>query len=139
MTHLLMDSLHDELVDMISHIESPIERALELLGDRYSLLIISALIQFEKLRFVELEQQITGISPRTLSARLKHLERHGMIQRQQFPTIPPKVEYSLTDTGRSLNAVLNELQTWANHWYPHTPASTAADLNQPEQAVLTPA
>ena len=121
MTESLNDALSDDLSDMITQIESPIERGLELLGDRYSLLIIAALIQFEKLRFVELEQQITGISPRTLSARLKHLERYGLLQRQQFPTIPPKVEYSLTETGRSLQPVLSALQVWSNRWFPYSP------------------
>jgi DNA-binding HxlR family transcriptional regulator len=110
-----------DLPEDIRQIESPMERALELLGDRYSLLIVAALLQFGKLRFVELEHQITGISPRTLSARLKHLERHGMLQRQQFPTIPPKVEYSLTEVGTALAGVLSSMQQWANHWFPHQP------------------
>jgi DNA-binding HxlR family transcriptional regulator len=131
MTDSLTDAMIDDLSDMITQIESPIERGLELLGDRYSLLIIAAIIQFEKLRFVELEQQITGISPRTLSARLKHLERYGLIQRQQFPTIPPKVEYSLTETGRSLQPVLSALQVWSNRWFPYTPEETRP-AGQPE-------
>jgi DNA-binding HxlR family transcriptional regulator len=107
--------------DTLHQIESPVERAMELIGDKYSFQIIHILYQFERQRFVELEEQITGISPRTLSARLKHLDRFGIIRRHQFPTIPPKVEYSLTDKGRDLAGVLNELQAWSNKWFPYKP------------------
>ncbi len=103
-------------------VESPIERAMELIGDKYSFQIIHILYQFERQRFVELEQQIQGISPRTLSARLKHLEKFRLINRHQFPTIPPKVEYELTERGRDLAATLETLETWVNRWYPYTPA-----------------
>ena len=103
-------------------VESPIERAMELIGDKYSFQIIHILYQFERQRFVELEQQIQGISPRTLSARLKHLEKFRLINRHQFPTIPPKVEYELTERGRDLAATLETLETWVNRWFPYTPA-----------------
>ena len=103
-------------------VESPIERAMELIGDKYSFQIIHILYQFERQRFVELEQQIQGISPRTLSARLKHLEKFRLINRRQFPTIPPKVEYELTERGRDLAATLETLETWVNRWFPYTPA-----------------
>ena len=104
-------------------IESPIERAMELIGDKYSFQIIHILSQFDCQRFVELEQQIPGISPRTLSARLKHLEKFRLINRHQFSTIPPKVEYKLTERGRALATTLKTLETWVNTWYPYTPGS----------------
>jgi len=103
--------------------ESPIERAMELIGDKYSFQIIHILCQFERQRFVEMEQQIPGISPRTLSARLKHLEKFRLINRHQFPMIPPKVEYTLTERGRDLAATLKSLESWVNSWYPYTPGS----------------
>jgi DNA-binding HxlR family transcriptional regulator len=102
-------------------VESPIERAMELIGDKYSFQIIYILYQFDRQRFVELEQQIAGISPRTLSARLKHLEKFRLINRHQYPTIPPKVEYELTEKGRDLAATLNTLESWVNRWYPYKP------------------
>ena len=102
-------------------VESPIERAMELIGDKYSFQIIHILYQFQTQRFVELEQQITGISPRTLSARLKHLEKFGLINREQFPTIPPKVEYRLTERGRDLATTLESLEIWVNRWFPYQP------------------
>lgn len=117
------ENLNRLMHDGLHSVESPIERAMELIGDKYSFQIIYILYQFERQRFVELEQQITGISPRTLSARLKHLDKFGLIDRHQFPTIPPKVEYTLTDKGRDLATVLGELQIWTNKWFPYKPGS----------------
>jgi DNA-binding HxlR family transcriptional regulator len=73
------------------------------------------------MRFIEIEAQITGISPRTLSARLKHLDKYGLILRHQYATIPPKVEYILTDKGRDLADVLVALEAWTNRWFPYIP------------------
>ncbi len=110
--------MHDELYS----VEAPIERAMELVGDKYAFQIIQILVQFDRQRFVELEHQIPGISPRTLSARLKHLEKFRLINRHQFPTIPPKVEYELTERGRDLASTLMALETWVNRWYPYQPS-----------------
>jgi len=104
----------------VGHVKSALERSLCLIGDKYSLQIIQLLLQLGKQRFVELEDQINGISPRTLSARLKHLEAAGLVIRHQFATIPPKVEYRLTSRGQSLAPVVLELCEWANQHYPHT-------------------
>jgi DNA-binding HxlR family transcriptional regulator len=106
--------IHDEIYS----IQSPIERAMELIGDKYSFQIIHLLNQHVCLRFIELENKITGISPRTLSARLKHLDRYGLIERHQYATIPPKVEYTLTQKGKDLSLVLSALDTWTNRWFP---------------------
>lgn len=115
------DVLQQNLKDPLYQLESPMERAMELVGDKYSFQIIHVLYQFDRQRFVELEGQINGISPRTLSARLKHLERYGLVNRQQFPTIPPRVEYSLTEAGKAMAPVLTELQVWVNRWYAYQP------------------
>jgi DNA-binding HxlR family transcriptional regulator len=104
------------------NVESPIERAMELIGDKYSFQILHILHQFDRQRFVELEQQISGISPRTLSARLKHLEKFRLLNRHQYPTIPPKVEYELTERGKDLAATLASIETWVNHWFPYQPS-----------------
>lgn len=105
----------------IHQVESPVERAMALVGDKYSFQIIQILTQFGRQRFVELESQVTGISPRTLSARLKHLERYGLIDRHQFPTIPPRVEYELTAKGKAMKPILESLEAWANNWFPYLP------------------
>jgi DNA-binding HxlR family transcriptional regulator len=99
-------------------LEKPVDRAMALLGDKYTLQMIHLLMTRKVLRFVELEQEIVGISPRTLSARLKHLEKMRLIDRQQFPTIPPKVEYRLTESGADLAQTLTALENWVERWYP---------------------
>ncbi|MGD9580962.1 MAG: winged helix-turn-helix transcriptional regulator [Vampirovibrionia bacterium] len=108
-------------IEKLAEIECPIERAMQLIGDKYSVLIVLNLALCEKQRFIELEQSIKGISPRTLSARLKHLEKYGIINRKQFSTIPPKVEYSLTDRGREFKVVIEQISSWVDKWYPHLP------------------
>lgn len=105
-------------MEKVSNIECPIERAMELIGDKYSVLIVLNLALCGKQRFIELEQAINGISPRTLSARLKHLEKYGIINRKQFSTIPPKVEYSLTERGQEFKVVIDHMSDWVNKWYP---------------------
>jgi DNA-binding HxlR family transcriptional regulator len=120
--------------DPVSCIESPVERAMELIGDKYSFQIVSILYQFDFQRFVELEAQIIGISPRTLSARLKHLELYGLITRTQYATIPPRVEYCLTEKGKDLATTLSELQCWVNKWFPYQPAEFSAGEHTALQA-----
>jgi DNA-binding HxlR family transcriptional regulator len=117
----LAENLNRLINDEIHQLESPVERAMALVGDKYSFQIIQILSQFGRQRFVELEAQVTGISPRTLSARLKHLERYGLINRHQFPTIPPRVEYELTDKGQAMKPILDSIESWANEWFPYMP------------------
>lgn len=94
-----------------------IDKALSIVGDKYSLSIVDRLYQNNAQRFVELESGVTGISPRTLSARLKHLEREGLIHRQAFATMPPRVEYTLTEQGMDLAQAVQRLAQWADKWY----------------------
>lgn len=94
-----------------------IDQALAIVGDKYSLSIVDRLYQNNAQRFVELEQGVTGISPRTLSARLKHLEREGLLHRQAFATMPPRVEYTLTEQGMDLAQAVQRLAQWAEKWY----------------------
>lgn len=116
------ENLNRLINDEIHQLESPVERAMALVGDKYSFQIIQILSQFGRQRFVELEAQVTGISPRTLSARLKHLERYGLINRHQFPTIPPRVEYELTEKGKHMKPILDAIEGWANTWFPYMPS-----------------
>lgn len=101
----------------IYKINSPVGRALAVIGDKYSLWIIDLLYTQDTLRFVELEKALGQISPRTLSAKLKHLEQHNIVSRTQHPTIPPKVEYSLSEKGKTLHSTLKELAKWSDEWY----------------------
>lgn len=115
------ENLNRLINDEIHQMEAPVERAMALVGDKYSFQIIQILSQYGRQRFVELEEQVSGISPRTLSARLKHLERYGLINRHQFPTIPPRVEYELTKKGKAMKPILDSLESWANTWFPYIP------------------
>ncbi|MFU8864278.1 MAG: winged helix-turn-helix transcriptional regulator [Rhodobacterales bacterium] len=81
-------------------------------GDRWSVLVVFALAQYGTLRFNELKRSL-GISQRMLSLTLKELERDGLVSRTYHPTIPPKVEYTLTEMGQSFREPVNALGLWA--------------------------
>ncbi|MCX5920561.1 MAG: helix-turn-helix domain-containing protein [Candidatus Melainabacteria bacterium] len=89
-----------------------LEKSLRVVGDKYSLQILNLLLQSEAQRFVQLEATIQGISPRTLSARLKHLEAHGLLSRKAYATIPPKVEYRITEKGMAITPIVVSLSQW---------------------------
>jgi DNA-binding HxlR family transcriptional regulator len=81
------------------------------LDGKWTILIVRDLMGGTK-RFGELRRSLTGISPKTLTDRLRGLEEHGLVDRQIFAEVPPRVEYSLTDAGRTLEPVLVALARW---------------------------
>lgn len=83
-------------------------------GDKWSALVIAALASGEPVRYNELHRRVESISQRMLTLTLKGLEQDGLIRREQFPTIPPRVEYSLTSLGESLLPPLRALLDWAS-------------------------
>ena len=85
---------------------------LDLVADKWSALILYALLTRAH-RHAELMRAVGGISQKMLTQTLRALETHGLIHREAFPVIPPHVEYSLTDLGRSLSPLLRELCRWA--------------------------
>lgn len=92
-------------------IHSPVENTLEVIGSKWSVLIINEL-SLGMRRFGQMEKSLTGISPRTLSLRLATLEKQGIIERKVYPEVPPRVEYKLSPLGRSLEPVLKVMHTW---------------------------
>jgi DNA-binding HxlR family transcriptional regulator len=82
------------------------------IGDKWSVLVIMLLADGPR-RFNELKRMIGGVSQRMLTLTLRGLERDGLVKRTQFPTIPPRVDYELTDLGRSLQAPVAALGNWA--------------------------
>ena len=90
-----------------------IRHILDRFGDKWSLLIISILGHIGKQRFNELNQQIGDISQKMLTVTLRSLEADGLISRKLYPEIPPRVEYELTDLGRSLLPHIEQLAMWA--------------------------
>jgi DNA-binding HxlR family transcriptional regulator len=95
--------------------QCPIGRAAHLVGDKWVLLIIRDLIVGRK-RFGELQKSLGSISPRTLSARLDILEDVGLIEREAYPEIPPRVEYSLTEKGRALLPLITLMRDYGEKW-----------------------
>ncbi|NLR97506.1 helix-turn-helix transcriptional regulator [Rhizobium sp. P38BS-XIX] len=90
-----------------------VREILDLVGDKWTLYIIATL-RNGPVRFNELRRQIDGISQRMLTINLRGLERDGLVKRTLFPTIPPRVDYELTEVGRTLLAPVMALVTWAN-------------------------
>lgn len=85
---------------------------LSVIGGKYKIIIFYWLLENEVMRFNELKRNILNISYKTLSVTLKEMEADGIVLRKEFPQIPPKVEYSLTDRGRSLISVINTMCEW---------------------------
>ncbi len=90
-----------------------IRHILDRFGDKWSILIISILGHVGKQRFNELNQQIGDISQKMLTVTLRSLEADGLVSRKLYPEIPPRVEYELTDLGRSLLPHIEQLALWA--------------------------
>ena len=95
--------------------ECTVERALEVIAGKWTTLILRDLLHSTK-RFGELRQNLSGISPKTLTDRLRDLERNGVVSREAFPEIPPRVEYTLTEKGRALGAVIEAMSQWGAVW-----------------------
>ena len=89
----------------------PVETTLELIGGKYKALILWHLSE-KKLRFTELKKRIQAATPKMLTQQLREMEAQNLIHREVFPIVPPKVEYSLTELGKSLLPVLVEMRNW---------------------------
>jgi len=92
----------------------PVRDILARFGDKWSLYTVLRLGQYKKMRFNELKLGITGISQRMLTVTLRSLEEDGVVLRKVYPEIPPRVEYELTDIGKSLLQQLLNLANWAD-------------------------
>lgn len=110
----------------------PVCRTADIVCAKWTLLLIRDLAEGRS-RFCELERALTGISPRTLSLRLRDLEQAGIVERQTFPEVPPRVEYALTDKGRALLPLIEDMRSFGEQWLdgscadaPARPAATAA-------------
>lgn len=88
---------------------------LSLISGKYKMVILYCLMEFGIVRFNELKRYLKNISDRTLSSNLKELEADRLIVRNEYPQIPPKVEYSLSDRGKSLMDVLDQLCVWGEN------------------------
>jgi DNA-binding HxlR family transcriptional regulator len=108
------------------------EQAIQLLGKRWTGLLLDALIQ-GSCRFCELTSLVPGLSDRVLSDRLRELEAEGIVKRVVFPQIPVRVEYQLTEKGQALKPVIDAIHAWAEQWVEPSSEAEAALQHKTEQ------
>lgn len=89
----------------------PVETTLMLIGDKWKVLILRDLMPGTR-RFGELKKSIGSVSQKVLTAQLRDMEAKGLVSRKVYAEVPPRVEYSLTDLGRSLNPILDAMRRW---------------------------
>ncbi len=92
--------------------ECPVARALDAIGERWTILILRDLFLHPSRRFQDFQDSLPGMAPNTLSARLKALEEQGLIERRLYEERPPRLEYVLTPKGRSAGPVMKALRAW---------------------------
>ena len=110
------------------------EKAIEILGKKWTGKIVRVLCSGPS-SFSKIARSVSDLSDRVLSERLKDLEAHGIVERRVTPSMPVKIEYSLTVKGRDLQEVLDALQCWADRWEGCGEA-TSSDKQQAEEALL---
>jgi DNA-binding HxlR family transcriptional regulator len=96
------------------NLKCPVARTLDVIGDRWTILILRDLLLEGPRKFADFERSLRSISPNTLSARLKTLEQSGIVDRRFYEQHPPRAEYVLTDKGRALGPVLKALLQWGS-------------------------
>ena len=96
----------------------PISPVVDIVFSRWTTPILWALHEYGRQRFVELEKRITTITPKVLTQRLRQLERDGLITRTYHAEMPPRVEYEISDLGRSLGPLFHHLATWTTEHLP---------------------
>jgi DNA-binding HxlR family transcriptional regulator len=110
--------------------DCPVCRTADIVCGKWTMLVIRDLAEGRR-RFCELERSLEGISPRTLSVRLRALEDEGILERKTFPEVPPRVEYALTEKGQALVPVVESMRTYGSQWL----GATGSCAEAPEPVV----
>ena len=97
----------------------PVETTLMLIGDKWKVLILRDLMPGTK-RFGELKKSVGNVSQKVLTSQLRDMEANGLVTRQVYAEVPPRVEYGLTDLGRSLKPILDAMWTWGEEYKERT-------------------
>ena len=103
----------------------PVCMTAEIVCGKWTLLLVRDLAEGRS-RFCELERSLAGISPRTLSLRLRSLEEEGIVERHTYPEVPPRVEYALTAKGLALLPIIDDMRAYGDEWLGADCADTAA-------------
>ncbi len=105
----------------------------EIVCGKWTLLLVRDLAEGRS-RFCELERSLAGFSPRTLSLRLRALEEERIVERHTFPEVPPRVEYALTEKGRALLPIIDDMRAYGEHWLRATDlrSASAERVGRPE-------
>ena len=119
----------------VAHGDCLMREVLDRIGDKWSVLVLHVLAG-GTMRFSELRKAIDGISQRMLTVTLRGLERDGLVKRTVFPVVPPRVDYELTEVGRSLSQTMCSLVQWAEQ---HRPAVDRARTEYDRRASAEPA
>jgi DNA-binding HxlR family transcriptional regulator len=104
----------------------PVCATADIICGKWTILVIRDLAE-GRTRFCELERSLEGISPRTLSLRLRELEAQGIVARETFPEVPPRVEYSLTTKGRALLPLIEDMRRYGREWLGATERTASAE------------
>ncbi len=105
----------------------PVCKTAEIVCGKWTLLLIRDLSEGRS-RFCELERSLAGISPRTLSLRLRALEEQGIVERHTYPEVPPRVEYALTEKGEALVPLIEDMRTYGRRWLAEDAEPVAAGV-----------
>ncbi len=116
----------------------PVCATAEIICGKWTLLVIRDLAA-GRTRFCELERSLEGISPRTLSLRLRGLEEHGIVERKTYPEVPPRVEYLLTPKGTALLPVIEDMRSYGREWLGADDCGSASDAQSERQPVASAA
>jgi DNA-binding HxlR family transcriptional regulator len=118
-------SASELLMSALSNSTCPVCRTAEVVCGKWTLLLIRDLADGSS-RFCELERSLEGISPRTLSLRLRALEEEGVVERHTYPEVPPRVEYALTTKGEALVPLIDDMRKYGTRWLLAEDAEPAA-------------
>ncbi len=113
------------MLDVTGDPTCPVCRTADVVCGKWTLLLVRDLSEGRS-RFCELERSLAGISPRTLSLRLRALEEEGIVERHTYAEVPPRVEYQLTDKGRDLLPIIESMRTYGTRWLAGEDACTPA-------------
>jgi DNA-binding HxlR family transcriptional regulator len=94
--------------------DCPVARTLDLIGERWTILLLRDLLRHGPRRFQDFQVSLPGVAPNTLSARLKAMEDSGLVKRELYNDRPPRLEYVLTDKGKSLGPIVKAMREWGS-------------------------